>query len=87
MDYKILEDGYCINVGGTRYEQRGIYSKLFVPDGSYEDNAKAQIAEMQEAYAREKQIEEEQQAAEEQKANDLKQMRADVDYLLMVGEG
>lgn len=86
MDYKILEDGYLINACGAIFEQRGIYSKMFVPDGSYEDNAKAQIAEMQEAQAREKQLAAEQQAAEEKKANDFKQMRADVDYLLMVGE-
>ena len=45
--YEIVEDGYYIDINGVRtIEQRGIYSKHFIQSGSYEDNAKAQIADM-----------------------------------------
>ena len=45
--YEIVEDGYYIDIDGVRtIEQRGPYSKQFIQNGSYEDNAKAQIAEM-----------------------------------------
>lgn len=44
LSYKILEDGYNIYLGGRLWiSQPKPYDKNFVPNGSYEENALAQI--------------------------------------------
>ena len=74
--YEILDDGYYIKKNGVNFiEQRGIYSKLFIPTGSFKDNAKAHIAELE--------------ASDEtsaQQVSDLEVLRSDVDFLLMLQE-
>lgn len=74
--YEILSDGYYIKKNGVNIiEQRGMYSKLFISTGSFEDNAKAQIAELE--------------ASDEtstQQVSDLESLKADVDFLLMLQE-
>jgi hypothetical protein len=74
--YEILDDGYYIKKNGVNFiEQRGIYSKLFIPTGSFEDNAIAQIAEL-----------EANDEASAQQVSDLEALRSDVDFLLMLQE-
>ena len=47
VGYAVEENGYSIFLDGTLWiTQYGEYSKLFVQDGSYEDNALAQIEEL-----------------------------------------
>lgn len=47
LTYEIKPNGYIINRDGRPWiSQLEPYAKLFVADGSYEDNAKAQIAEL-----------------------------------------
>lgn len=74
--YEILDDGYYIKKNGVNFiEQRGIYSKIFISTGSFEDNAKAQIAELE--------------ASDEtstRQTSDMEALRSDVDFLLMLQE-
>lgn len=76
--YELIET----STGNIVQTQPAPFAHLYFKDGSVEENA---IAHINQIIADEK-MTEEQQAAEEKKANDFKQMRADVDYLLMVGE-
>ena len=47
LTYEIKDNGYIINRDGRPWiSQLEPYAKLFVANGSYEDNAKAQIAEL-----------------------------------------
>jgi hypothetical protein len=47
LTYEIKENGYTINRDGRPWiSQPEPYAKLFVPNGTYEDNAKAQIEEL-----------------------------------------
>ena len=74
--YEILDDGYYIKKNGVTFiEQRGIYSKLFISTGSFEDNAKAQIAELEAC-----------DEASTQQVSDLESLKSDVDFLLMLQE-
>jgi hypothetical protein len=44
ITYEIFEDGYDIYLNGEPWiSQRAPYDKMFLPDGTYEENAKAQI--------------------------------------------
>lgn len=45
--YKIFDDGYDIyNEFGLMLTQRDPYSKMYDPDGTYEENAKLHIKEL-----------------------------------------
>jgi hypothetical protein len=47
LTYEIKENGYTINRNGRPWiSQPEPYAKLFVSNGTYEDNAKAQIEEL-----------------------------------------
>ena len=47
LTYEIKKDGYIINRDGRPWiSQPEPYAKLYVANGSYEDNAKAHIEEM-----------------------------------------
>lgn len=47
LTYEIKDNGYAINRdGGPWISQPEPYAKLFVPNGTYEDNAKAQCEEL-----------------------------------------
>ena len=47
LTYEIKENGYTINRDGRPWiSQPEPYVKLFVPNGTYEDNAKAQCEEL-----------------------------------------
>jgi hypothetical protein len=47
LTYEIKDNGYTINRDGRPWiSQPEPYAKLFVPNGTYEDNAKAQIEEL-----------------------------------------
>lgn len=47
LTYEIKENGYIINRDGRPWiSQPEPYAKLYVADGSYEDNAKAQCEEL-----------------------------------------
>jgi hypothetical protein len=47
LTYEIKENGYTINRDGRPWiSQPEPYAKLFVPNGTYEDNAKAQCEEL-----------------------------------------
>ena len=47
LTYEIKEDGYIINRDGRPWiSQPEPYAKLYVANGSYEDNAKAQCEEL-----------------------------------------
>lgn len=47
LTYEIKEDGYTINRDGRPWiSQPEPYAKLYVANGSYEDNAKAQCEEL-----------------------------------------
>ena len=47
LTYEIKENGYTINRDGRPWiSQPEPYAKLFVPNGTYEDNAKAQCTEL-----------------------------------------
>ena len=47
VEYSIESDGYSIYLDGKEWvKQRDPYGKIFVPDGTYEDNALAQIEEI-----------------------------------------
>ena len=44
LSYEVLENGYNIYLGGRLWiTQPAPYDKNFVPDGTYEENALAQI--------------------------------------------
>lgn len=74
--YEILDDGYYIKKNGVNFiEQRGIYSKIFISTGSFEDNAKAQIAELEAG-----------EEASTRQVSDLESLKSDVDFLLMLQE-
>ena len=77
--YEIFDDGYnIIIIDGKKREvmpQHGILSKQYNYAGTYEDNAKVQIAEMQAN-------DQTQQTAEDE----YKKMRADVDFLLLASD-
>lgn len=46
LTYEIKDNGYIINRDGKPWiSQPEPYAKLFVPNGTYEDNAKAQCEE------------------------------------------
>ena len=47
LTYEIKDNGYTINRDGRPWiSQPEPYAKLFVPNGTYEDNAKAQCEEL-----------------------------------------
>ena len=47
ITYKVFDDGYDIYLNGELWiTQRAPYDKMFVPDGTYEDNAKEQIKQI-----------------------------------------
>jgi hypothetical protein len=47
LTYEIKDNGYTINRDGRPWiSQPEPYAKLFVPNGTYEDNAKTQIEEL-----------------------------------------
>jgi len=47
LTYEIKENGYTINRDGRPWiSQPEPYAKLYIADGSYEDNAKAQCEEL-----------------------------------------
>lgn len=47
LTYEIKDNGYIINRDGRHWiSQPEPYAKLYVADGSYEDNAKAQCEEL-----------------------------------------
>ena len=71
--YEIVDNGYFISVDGVKIiSQLDNLAKIIVPDGTYEDNAKAQIAEMQANGQTQQTVEDE-----------FKKVRADVDFLLL----
>ena len=44
VTYEVIENGYNIYLGGRLWiTQPAPYDKLYVPDGTYEENALAQI--------------------------------------------
>lgn len=68
ISYSVESNGYTIYLDGTPWvTQHYPYGKMFVPDGTYEDNALAQITEICNPA-------ESAPTAEEQ-------LRADVDYI------
>ena len=74
--YEIFDDGYnIIIIDGKKCEvmpQHGILSKQYDYTGTFEDNAKAQISEMQANDQTQQTVE-----------DDFKKVRADVDFLLL----
>lgn len=49
ITYEIFEDGYDISIDGeVKYRQRDPYSKLFKPDGTYEENAELHVQMIEE---------------------------------------
>lgn len=71
--YEIVDNGYFISVDGVKtISQLDNLAKIFITTGTFEDNAKAQIAEMQANDLI-------QQTAEDE----FKKVRADVDFLLL----
>ena len=71
--YEIVENGYFISIDGVKtISQLDNLAKIFITTGTFEDNAKAQIAEMQANDLI-------QQTAEDE----FKKVRADVDFLLL----
>lgn len=47
LSYEVLNDGYNIYLGGRLWiTQPTPYDKLYVPNGTYEENALAQIDEL-----------------------------------------
>jgi hypothetical protein len=87
---EIVSDGYYIQTNGKRcIEQRGIYKDIVRPGKSIEENVEAHINDQYlklyyEYIDRQKTLQEEKQLAAE--ANEKEQLRADIDYLLMVNE-
>ena len=74
--YEIVDNGYFISVDGVKtISQLDNLAKIFITTGTFEDNAKAQIAEMQAN-------DQTQQTAEDE----YKKMRADVDFLLLASD-
>lgn len=74
--YKIFEDGYDIyREGDLIITQRTPYDKLFLPDGTYEENAEAQIASLENSSEPTPAV-----PTEEEK------LRADVDYLALIAD-
>lgn len=66
--YQIFSDGYELWGDNNVYiTQHAPYDKNYVPDGSYEDNAKAQIDEL----------------TQPAMPTDTEKMRADIDYIAM----
>lgn len=66
--YQIFSDGYELwGDTGCYITQHAPYDKMFVPDGSYEDNAKAQIDSLTQPAT----------------PTDADKMRADIDYIAM----
>lgn len=77
--YEIVEDGYYIDIDGVRtIEQRGPYSKQFIQNGSYEDNAKAQIVDMQTM-----DTSAQQQPEPVNTDTEINKLRADIDFIAM----
>ena len=73
--YELVEDGYYILNNGKRIiEQRGIFADVVLPGQSYEENAKAHIAQLVEA----------ENIPNEPTLEELN--RADIDYLFMIME-
>lgn len=73
--YEVIEDGYYILNNGKRIiEQRGNFVDVVLPGQSYEENAKAHIAQLIEA----------ENTISEPALEELN--RADIDYLFMVME-
>ena len=71
--YEIVDNGYFISIDGVKtISQLDNLAKIFVPNGTFEDNAKAQIAEMQAD-----------DVAQQTAEDEYKKMRADVDFLLL----
>lgn len=68
ISYEIFDDGYDIYLNGATWiSQRAPYDKMFVPNGTYEENAKAQIDEL----------------TQPAMPTDTEKMRADIDYIAM----
>lgn len=81
VGYSIEENGYSIYLDENIWiTQPDPYGKLYVPDGTYEDNAKAQIEELTTPV--------EQQPTTEDRVSDLEGYTADLLYqvcLLQLG--
>ena len=73
FEYQVFNDGYELwGENGLYITQHAPYDKSFVPDGSYEDNAKAQIDELT--------------TPAPEPVNEEDALRADIDFLaLMAG--
>lgn len=74
IEYEILANGYDIYLGGQKWiTQHDQYSRVIIPDGSYEENALAQIDQITtpapEPVAKE---------------TDADKLRTDIDYLAMM---
>ena len=71
--YEIFDNGYFISIDGVKtISQLDNLAKSMLPNGTFEDNAKAQIAEMQAD-----------DVAQQTAEDEYKKMRADVDFLLL----
>lgn len=74
--YQIFEDGYDIfdkNSTKPFITQRDPFSRPFLPDGSFEDNAKAQIDDLI-------------LPPPEPTPSEEEKLRADVDYIALMGD-
>ena len=70
--YEIFDDGYeLFSINGTHMIQRDPYGKLFIPDGSYEENALAQLEEMT-------------RPAPPEPPSENEILRADIDYIALM---
>lgn len=71
IEYEILKNGYDIYLGGKIWiTQHDEYSKVLVPDGTFEENCLKQIEEIT--------------TVPEPQMTPEQQLRADVDYLALV---
>lgn len=71
--YEIVDNGYFISIDGVKtISQLDNLAKPMLPNGTFEDNAKAQIAEMQAN-----------DTAQQTAEDEFKKIRADVDFLLL----
>ena len=78
IEYEIVENGYYIYLDGKKWiKQLDQFSKLFITDGSYEDNCLAQIDEITAP-----------KPEPELTPSDVEKLRSDIDYLAaMTGFG
>lgn len=76
ISYEIFEDGYDIYDGNQSWiTQREPYAKLFIPDGTYEENAIAHCEDLTRPIPPQPYI-----PTEEEK------LRADVDYIALMSD-